>query len=69
MNADLKRLVERVGRFVKWFFNASPVWVDERSLLRDSPGAERRASSGHADRRRRGAQHPDTFPGGSRSDE
>lgn len=34
--------------FVKWFFNASPVWVDERSILKDSPNlqvpADRRAA-------------------------
>ena len=68
MKADLKTLAERLGDFFKWFFNASPVWVDERSLLRESPSAERRSTSGRADRRR-GSERDTSFPGGSRSDE
>jgi hypothetical protein len=68
MKAEPKTLSERLSGFLRWFFNASPVWVDERSLLRDTPsGEERRDSSGHADRRRGDARSAD-FHRGSRRD-
>jgi hypothetical protein len=67
MKADMKTLTDRLGRFFEWFFNASPVWVDERSLLRETPSAERRAGSGRSDRRR-GDERAIRFPA-SRSDE
>jgi hypothetical protein len=28
----------RLDEFVKWFFNASPMWVDERKIWRPPPG-------------------------------
>jgi hypothetical protein len=68
MNLDLETLSRRLSGFFKWFFNASPVWVDERSLLRDTPsGEERRDASGHADRRR-GERSSVNLRRGSRND-
>lgn len=48
--------------FVKWFFNASPVWVDERRILKDSSDLQvpmdRRAAL--LDRRRSAEKHSAT---------
>ncbi len=30
----------RLDEFVKWFFNASPMWVDERKIWRPTPDFE-----------------------------
>jgi len=38
--------------FVKWFFNASPVWVDERDVVREPFKDVPRNRCVHADRRR-----------------
>ena len=37
-----------LDRFVKWFFNASPLWVDEREAeeSRTPPQRDRRAANG-----------------------
>ena len=41
--------------FVKWFFNASPMWVDERKILRATPqSGEPLNRRGPARDRRRG---------------
>lgn len=42
--------------FVKWFFNASPVWVDERSMAREEASRSPRANRRTVDDRR---SHPD----------
>lgn len=35
---------QRLEDFFKWFFNASPVWVDERSELDELPSRADRAN-------------------------
>jgi len=56
---DMKTRASWLDGFVKWFFNASPVWVDERDVAREpfeTETAVPRDRRVQADRRR----HADT---------
>jgi hypothetical protein len=58
---DMKTRASWLDDFVKWFFNASPVWVDERDVVREPFDADvPRDRRGHPDRRR----HADTREAG-----
>jgi hypothetical protein len=54
--------------FVRWFFNASPVWVDERKLTNDGPSAPVENRRTVADRRHHEDSHGARQPADTRKD-
>jgi len=49
---EMKTRASWLDGFVKWFFNASPVWVDERDVVKEPFQDVPRNRRVHADRRR-----------------